>query len=108
MEFAVTGDRIVGIELIERKTAGGIVIPDSAAGNDPSKLKCLRIQVTAIGPGSLNGDATGRVSVNQVLGQVLSVGAVVVTNRYTNVLKLNGQEVRVFGPSDIIGIERNA
>lgn len=103
--LVATGDRIVGVELVEKVTAGGIVIPDSVAGQDPSKQKCLRIKVLAIGPGLFSPELDRRVSVAQTLGVDLVPGMVVITNRYTNNLKVDGQEVRVFGPSDIIGIE---
>jgi co-chaperonin GroES (HSP10) len=70
-------------------------------------MKCLRIQVLAIGPGNLHVEAgnTRRIRVTELLGAEIKVGDVVVTNRYTNVMKVDGRDVRVFGPGDIIGIE---
>lgn len=103
--LVATGNRIVGTELVEKVTAGGIVIPDSAAGNDPSKAKCLRIKIVAFGPGLFASELGKRVSVPQELGVDLVPGMVVYTNRYTNVLKVDGHELRVFTPSDVIGVE---
>ena len=104
--LCVTGNRIVGVELVERVSAGGVIIPDTVAGNDPSKAKCLRIKVTGVGPGLFASELGKRVSVSQELGVDLEPGMVLYTNRFTNVLKVDGAELRVFTPSDVIGVER--
>lgn len=104
--FVATGDRIVGVELLEKVSKGGIVIPDTAVGNDPSKQKCLRVKIVSIGPGLFSPELNRRVSVAQHLGVDVAPGDVVITNRYCNMLKVDGEDVRVFGPSDVIGVER--
>jgi len=84
-------DRVV-VEPIEseEKTAGGIVLPDTA------KEKPQRGTVLAIGPGRLlDSGKRGELSV--------SVGDEVIYGKYGGSdIKLNGDEVKVLRESDIL------
>ena len=76
----------------ERTTAGGIVIPDSAAE------KPMRGEVVAIGAGKMldNGD---------LRALSVKVGDVVLFGKYSGTeVKINGQELVVMREDDIMGI----
>lgn len=76
----------------ERTTAGGIVIPDSAAE------KPMRGEVMAVGLGKIldNGD---------VRALAVKVGDVVLFGKYSGTeVKMNGQELVVMREDDIMGI----
>jgi chaperonin GroES len=76
----------------ERTTAGGIVIPDSAAE------KPMRGEVVAIGAGKIldNGD---------LRALSVKVGDVVLFGKYSGTeVKINGQELVVMREDDIMGI----
>ena len=86
-------DRVVVLRLEEeRKTAGGIVIPDSATE------KPMRGKVIAAGPGKIldNGD---------VRALAVKIGDVVLFGKYSGTeVKMGGQEVVVMREDDIMGI----
>jgi len=76
----------------ERTTAGGIVIPDSAAE------KPMRGEVIAIGTGKIldNGDQRALA---------VKVGDVVLFGKYSGTeVKVNGQELVVMREDDIMGV----
>lgn len=76
----------------ERTTAGGIVIPDSAAE------KPMRGEVVAIGAGKIldNGD---------LRALSVKVGDVVLFGKYSGTeVKINGRELVVMREDDIMGI----
>ena len=84
-------DRVI-VETMEaeEKTAGGIVLPDSA------KEKPQRGKVIAVGPGRLldNGDR-GQLSV--------AVGDEVIYGKYGGMdIEVNGEEVKIVRESDIL------
>jgi chaperonin GroES len=84
-------DRVI-VETMEaeEKTAGGIVLPDSA------KEKPQRGKVVAVGPGRLldNGDR-GQLSV--------AVGDEVIYGKYGGMdIEVNGEEVKIVRESDIL------
>tara|TARA_Y100000758_G_scaffold240697_1_gene176738 strand:+ start:98 stop:394 length:297 start_codon:yes stop_codon:yes gene_type:complete len=84
-------DRVI-VETMEAesKTAGGIVLPDSA------KEKPQRGKVVAVGPGRLldNGDR-GQLSV--------AVGDEVIYGKYGGMdIEVNGEEVKIVRESDIL------
>jgi len=84
-------DRVV-VEPVEaeEKTAGGIVLPDTA------KEKPQRGTVVSVGPGKLldNGQR-GELSV--------SVGDVVIYGKYSGTdIEVNGQDVKILRESDIL------
>lgn len=86
-------DRVVVRRLEEeRTTAGGIVIPDSAAE------KPMRGEVVAIGGGKVldNGD---------LRALAVKVGEVILFGKYSGTeIKLNGQELVVMREDDIMAI----
>ena len=76
----------------ERKSPGGIVIPDTAAE------KPMRGEVIAVGKGKLleNGD---------IRAPDVKVGDTVLFGKYSGTeVKLNGQEVLVMREEDIMGV----
>ena len=86
-------DRVI-VETMEaeEKTAGGIVLPDSA------KEKPQRGKVVAVGPGRLldNGER-GQLSV--------AVGDEVIYGKYGGMdIEVNGEEVKIVRESDILAI----
>ena len=93
MKIRPLHDRVVVRRLEdERTTAGGIVIPDSAAE------KPMRGEIIAIGVGKIldNGD---------VRALAVKVGDVVLFGKYSGTeVKINGQELVVMREDDIMGI----
>jgi len=84
-------DRVVVEPLeAEEKTAGGILLPDSAR-EKPQKGK-----VVAVGPGKINDDGK-RVEVG------VAVGDTVLYGRYAgNDIEINGKDVKIMRESDIL------
>jgi chaperonin GroES len=84
-------DRVV-VEPVEseERTAGGIVLPDSA------KEKPQRGRVVAVGPGKLlDSGKRGELSVN--------VGDEVIYGKYGGTdIELNGDEIKILRESDIL------
>ena len=93
MKIRPLHDRVVVRRLEEeRTTAGGIVIPDSAAE------KPMRGEIVAIGLGKVldNGD---------VRALAVKVGDVILFGKYSGTeIKLNGQELVVMREDDIMVI----
>jgi len=86
-------DRVIARRLEgEEKTAGGIIIPDTA------KEKPIQGEVLAVGPG--NRDENGkRIELD------VRVGDIVLFSKWGGTeVKLDGEEVLVLKESDIIGI----
>ena len=80
----------------EEKTAGGIIIPDTA------KEKPIQGEILAVGPGSR--DDSGKLIPLDV-----KVGDVVLFSKWGGTeVKLDGQEYLVMKESDLIGIIENA
>jgi len=76
----------------EGKTAGGIIIPDTA------KEKPIEGEVIAVGPGTR--DADGKINALDV-----KVGDRVVFGKWSGTeIKLNGEDYSVMKESDIMGI----
>lgn len=76
----------------ERTSAGGIVIPDTAAE------KPIRGKVVAIGTGKVSTDG-------KVLPLAVKVGDTVVFGKYSGTeIKIDGQELIVMREDDILGI----
>lgn len=86
-------DRVVVRRLEEERTsAGGIVIPDSAAE------KPMRGEIVAIGAGKIldNGD---------VRALAVKVGEIVLFGKYSGTeVKIDGQELVVMREDDIMGV----
>ncbi len=93
MKIRPLHDRVVVRRLEEeRTTAGGIVIPDSAAE------KPMRGEIVAVGVGKIleNGD---------VRALAVKVGDVVLFGKYSGTeVKINSQELVVMREDDILGV----
>jgi len=75
-----------------RKTAGGIIIPDSA------KEKPSQGEITAVGPG-------GRDEAGKLIPIDLKVGDRVLFGKWSGTeVKLDGQELLIMKESDIMGV----
>ncbi len=93
MKIRPLNDRILVKRLEEEeKTAGGIIIPDSA------KEKPAEGEIIAIGPGKLN-DAGERIAVD------LKVGDRVLFSKYGGTdVKLDGEDYLIMREDDILGV----
>lgn len=85
-------DRVVVMRAEEEKTAGGIVIPDTA------KEKPIKGKVVATGPGK-------RLESGDIQALDVKVGDMVLYGKYAGTeVKLNGKEYIVMREDDIIGV----
>ncbi len=93
MKIRPLNDRILVKRLEEEeKTAGGIIIPDSA------KEKPAEGEIVAVGPGKLN-DAGERVAID------LKVGDRVLFSKYGGTdVKLDGEDYLIMREDDILGV----
>jgi chaperonin GroES len=93
MKIRPLNDRILVKRLEgEEKTAGGIIIPDSA------KEKPAEGEVVAVGPGKLN-DAGARVVMD------VAVGDRVLFSKYGGTeVKLDGEDFLIMREDDILGV----
>ena len=93
MKFRPLHDRVL-IKVLdsEEKTAGGIIIPDTA------KEKPQEGEVVAVGPGSKNDN--GKIAPMDV-----KVGDVVLFGKWSGTeVKMNGNDFLIMKESDIMGI----
>jgi chaperonin GroES len=93
MKFRPLHDRVVVKRIEEEaKTAGGIIIPDTA------KEKPQQGEVVAVGPGAR--DEAGKINPLDV-----KVGDRVLFGKWSgNEVKIDGQELLIMKESDILGI----
>ena len=93
MKFRPLHDRVVVKRIdAEEKTAGGIIIPDSA------KEKPSQGEVTAVGPG-------GRDEAGKLIPIDLKVGDRVLFGKWSGTeVKIDGQELLIMKESDIMGV----
>ncbi len=86
-------DRVIARRVdAEEKTAGGIIIPDTA------KEKPIQAEVIAVGPGAR--DDSGKVIAMEV-----KVGDIVLFTKWGGTeIKIDGEDLLVLKESDIIGI----
>jgi chaperonin GroES len=93
MHFRPLHDRVVVQRIdAEKKTAGGIIIPDTA------KEKPQQGEVIAVGPGSR--DETGKL-----IPMDLTVGDRVLFGKWSGIeVKLDGVEYLIMKESDVIGV----
>lgn len=93
MKIKPLADRLV-VERIEEdtKTAGGIIIPDSA------KEKPKQAKVLAVGPGAKDNNGK-RIEVDVKVGDV-----VLFTQWSGSEIKIDGKEYLVLKESDVIGV----
>ena len=96
MNIKPLGDRLV-VERIEQeeKTAGGIIIPDSA------KEKPKQAKVLAVGAGAKDENGK-RIPVDVAVGDI-----VLFTQWAGSEIKLDGKDLLVLKESDVIGIIEN-
>ena len=96
MKFRPLHDRIVVKRIdAEEKTAGGIIIPDTA------KEKPSQGEVIAVGPG-------GRDEAGKLIPIDLQVGDRVLFGKWSGTeVKIDGQELLIMKESDIMGIKTN-
>lgn len=86
------GDRVIVKRIEERKTAGGIVIPETA-GEKPQ-----RGIVQAIGPGKFNNNGT-------LQKMDVKVGDEILFGKYSGTeVKIAGEDLLVIKEEDIMGI----
>jgi len=92
-KFRPLHDRVVVKRLdAEEKTAGGIIIPDTA------KEKPMQGQVVAVGPG-------GRDENGKLISMDLKAGDKVLFGKWSGTeVKLDGEELLIMKESDIMGI----
>jgi len=93
MKFRPLHDRVVVKRIdAETKTAGGIIIPDSA------KEKPSQGEIVAVGPG-------GRDETGKLIPIDLKVGDVVLFGKWSGTeVKIDGTEVLIMKESDILGV----
>ena len=97
MSFRPLHDRVVVRRLTaEEKTAGGIIIPDTA------KEKPMEGEVIAVGPGARN-EAGALVALDVKAGDKILFGKWSGTE-----VKLDGEELLIMKESDIMGIIEGA
>ena len=93
MKFRPLGDRVVVRRIKEdQKTAGGIIIPDTA------KEKPSQGEVVAVGPG-------GRDESGKLIPIDLKVGDRVLFGKWSGTeVKIDGQDLLIMKESDIMGV----
>jgi chaperonin GroES len=93
MKFRPLHDRVVVKRIdAEEKTAGGIIIPDTA------KEKPSQGEITAVGPG-------GRDEAGKLIPIDLKVGDCVLFGKWSGTeVKLDGEELLIMKESDIMGV----
>src|SRR5215470_14504355 len=93
MKFRPLGDRVVVRRIEEEtKTAGGIIIPDTA------KEKPSQGEIIAVGPGALD-DNGKRVAPEVKVGDVILFGKWSGTE-----VKIDGEELLIMKESDVMGV----
>ena len=95
MKFRPLHDRVL-IKVLdsEEKTAGGIIIPDTA------KEKPQEGEVVAVGPGAKNED--GKLTAMDV-----KVGDIVLFGKWSGTeVKIDGKEYSIMKESDIMGVSK--
>ncbi len=97
MKFRPLHDRVVIRRLEEEeKTAGGIIIPDTA------KEKPMQGEVLAVGPGARNEKG-------EVVALDLQIGDRVLFGKWSGTeVKIDGQELLIMKESDIMGVLTDA
>ena len=97
MKFHPLHDRVVVKRIdAEEKTAGGIIIPDSA------KEKPSQGEILSVGPG-------GRDETGKLIPIDLKVGDIVLFGKWSGTeVKIDGQEVLIMKESDILGVITDA
>ncbi len=94
MKFRPLHDRVL-LRRVEQegKTAGGIIIPDTA------KEKPMEAEVVAVGPGAYNDEGDERVKLDVLVGD-----RVLISKWAGTEILVDGEELLVVKESDIMGI----
>lgn len=100
----VSTDKIVGVELKDSRTRGGLFVPETMK-DDVSRTATKRMRVLFVGPGYFAVELNRRVTIEEQLGHPLKPGDICITSRFTYEYNLNGQKVRLFQASDILFVE---
>ena len=97
MKFRPLHDRVVVRRLdAEEKTAGGIIIPDTA------KEKPMQGEVIAVGPGARNEQG-------QIVALDVKEGDRILFGKWSGTeVKIDGEELLIMKESDIMGIVEGA
>src|ERR1700746_2085647 len=97
MKFRPLHDRVVVKRIdAEEKSAGGIIIPDTA------KEKPSQGEVVAVGPG-------GRDEAGKLIPIDIEVGDTVLFGKWSGTeVKIDGKELLIMKESDILGVIENA
>ncbi|MFC4172794.1 co-chaperone GroES [Microvirga sp. GCM10011540] len=93
MKFRPLHDRVVVKRIdAEEKTAGGIIIPDTA------KEKPQQGEVIAVGPGARN-------EAGQIVALDVQVGDIVLFGKWSGTeVKIGGEDLLIMKESDIMGV----
>ena len=93
MKFRPLGDRVVVRRVKEeQKTAGGIIIPDTA------QEKPSQGEITAVGPG-------GRDESGKLIPIDLKVGDRILFGKWSGTeVKIDGEELLIMKESDVMGV----
>lgn len=98
MKFRPLHDRVL-LRRVEQegKTAGGIIIPDTA------KEKPMEAEVLAVGPGTYNEDGDERLKLDVKEGDIVLISKWAGTE-----ITMDGEDLLVVKESDIMGIIEGA
>ena len=93
MKFRPLHDRVVVRRLdAEEKSAGGIIIPDTA------QEKPMEGEIVAVGPGARNDEG-------QIVALEVKAGDRILFGKWSGVeVKLDGEELLIMKESDIMGV----
>jgi len=93
MKFRPLHDRVVVRRLnAEEKTAGGIIIPDTA------KEKPMEGEIIAVGPG-------GRNEQGQLVPLDVKAGDIILFGKWSGTeVKIDGEELLIMKESDVMGV----
>ncbi len=93
MKFVPLQDRILVRRIdVDEKTAGGIIIPDTA------KEKPMKGEVIAAGPGA-------RTEKGEILPMEIKVGDHIVFGKWSGTeVKIDGEDLVIMKESDVLGI----
>jgi chaperonin GroES len=93
MKFRPLGDRVVVKRVTEdTKTAGGIIIPDTA------QEKPQEGEVVAVGPGARDDNG-------KIVALELKVGDRILFGKWSGTeVKINGEELLIMKESDVMGV----
>lgn len=97
MSFVPLQDRILVRRIdVDEKTAGGIIIPDTA------KEKPMKGEVIAVGPGA-------RTEKGEILPMEIKVGDHIVFGKWSGTeVKIDGEDLVIMKESDVLGILEEA